>query len=96
MTAEDFDIEQFVTFARKLGSDTAEVEVKSAAGSLPKDIVNSLSAFANKSGGTVVCGLAEREGFAPVEGFDAKRISAALAQACADKMEPPVRADITI
>ncbi len=96
MSVSRFNIDEFVRFARRVNSDTADVEVKTASMALPKDIVETLSAFANCSGGTVVCGLSEKEGFVPVEGFDAKRISEALSQACADKMEPPVRANIQI
>lgn len=79
-----------------IGSDTTDVEVKTASGGLPKDVVDTLSAFANTSGGTVLLGLSERDGFAPVQGFDAKKASEALAQVCCEKMEPPVRADVRI
>ncbi|NMF55277.1 hypothetical protein HF320_02860 [Collinsella sp. KGMB02528] len=78
MNTGRFNIDEFVSFARRINSDTADVEVKTASMALPKDIVETLSAFANCSGGTVVCGLSEKEGFVPVEGFDAKRISEAL------------------
>lgn len=96
MYSNRFDITEFVELARELDSDTAEVEVKAAVGGLPKDIVETVSAFANCSGGTIVCGLSEKEGFIPAEGFDAKKISEALSQACTDKMEPPVRASVHI
>lgn len=96
MMIHDFNLFEFVALARRIGSDTADVEVKTAAAGLPKDVVESLSAFANKSGGVVICGLSEKEGFRVAEGFDAQKISNALAQACADKMEPPVLADIEI
>lgn len=90
------DLVEFVDLARRIKSDTADVEVKTAARGLPKDVVETVSAFANRSGGTIVCGLSEKDAFAPAEGFDAKKISEALSQACSDKMEPPVRADVRI
>lgn len=96
MSYEQFNISEFVGLARKIHSDTADVEVKTAAAGLPKDIVETLSAFANRSGGTLVCGLSEKDGFVPAVGFDAKKISEALSQACADKMEPPIRASVRI
>lgn len=96
MSIGQFDIVEFVNFARKIGSDTADTEAKTAAKGLPKDTVETISAFANRSGGTIICGLSEKEGFIPAEGFDAKKISEALSQACSDKMEPPVRANIRI
>lgn len=96
MNTDHLNIDEFIALARGIDSDTAEVEVKTAAQGLPKDIVESLSAFANGSGGTVICGLSEKDGFVPTKGFDAKKISEALSQACADKMEPPIRANIYI
>lgn len=96
MHSTSFDINAFIKLARLIGSDTAEVEVKTAAKGLPKDIVETISAFANRSGGTIVCGLSEKDGFHPVAGFNAKEISEGLSQACSDKMEPPVRAEIHV
>lgn len=78
------------------GTDSQDIEVKASVGKLPASIVESVSAFANASGGVVVLGLSESEGFAPVAGFDASRISDALAGACADRLTPPVRADVRI
>ncbi|MEG1493726.1 MAG: ATP-binding protein [Gordonibacter sp.] len=96
VSIEKFDINEFVNLARKIDSDTADVEVKTAARGLSKDVVETLSAFANRSGGTVVCGLSEKDGLAPAVDFNAKKISEALLQACADKMEPPIRASVRI
>lgn len=96
MSFGSFNIGEFVKLARKINSDTAEVEVKASAMSLSKDVVETLSAFANCSGGTIICGLSEKDGFTPARGFDAKKICEALSQACADKMEPPVRASVRI
>lgn len=96
MNTREFNLPEFVVLARRLTSDTADVEVKTAAAGLPRDVVETISAFANRSGGTIVCGLCEKDGFTPAAGFDAKKISEALSQACSDKMEPPVRADVGI
>ncbi len=91
-----FDLKAFVAHARKIGTDIQKVEVKTAVGRLPKDTVETLSAFANGSGGTLICGLFEKDGFTPAKDFDAKRVADAVEQACNDKMEPPVRAAIAI
>ena len=91
-----FDLDSFIAKARRLGIDTQRVEVKEAAQGLPKSIVDTISAFANGSGGIIVCGLSEKHGFIPVDGFDPRRVSNALAQACSDKMEPRIRARIDV
>ncbi len=59
---------------RKQGTDDADVEVKESARKLSSDIWETVSAFANTSGGLILLGLSERAGFALVEGFDADRI----------------------
>ena len=91
-----FDLEQFVAVARAAGTDLEQVEVKAAVQGLPKDIAQTVSAFANTSGGHVVCGISEQDGFVPAQGFDAKGIQDAIANICAEKVEPPVRARIDI
>lgn len=88
------ELEQLVHTMRKTGSDMARAEVKASVGKLPKSLSDSLSAFANGNGGLIILGLAEEEGFEPAKGFQAKPIADALAGMCADKMQPPVRAEI--
>lgn len=41
-------------------------------------------------------GLSEEDGFSPAEGFDANGAFDAIAGVCADKLTPPIRADIRI
>ena len=85
-----------VATMRAVGADLHLVEVKAAARGLPTDVVETLSAFANGDGGTLLLGLDEQAGFAPAAGFDAVKIRDALAGACADKMSPPLRIPIEI
>ena len=92
----DEELAKAIKSLRISGTDSQDIEVKASVGKPPASIVESVSAFANASGGVVVLGLSESEGFAPVAGFDASRISDALAGACADRLTPPVRADVRI
>ncbi|MDN5757008.1 MAG: putative DNA binding domain-containing protein [Tomitella sp.] len=81
---------------RRLGMEPADIEVKSAAGGLPSTVAETISAFANGAGGTLLLGIDEAGGFVPAAGFRASAIRDALADACAHKVEPPCRAPIEI
>jgi ATP-dependent DNA helicase RecG len=81
---------------RRIGSDTPGVEVRTAAGGLPRTMGETLSAFANGSGGVVILGLSESDDFRPARGFNPTAVRDALAGLCHDGMEPPVRGDIEI
>lgn len=81
--------EELLYLMRTVGTDTTGIEVKSARHELPKDVLKTVSAFSNTSGGTIILGVSEKDGFAPVEGFDAKRVSDALANACRQQLTPP-------
>lgn len=81
---------------RRIGTDSANVEVKSASGGLPRSILETVSAFANGAGGLIVLGLSESDNFRPAPGFDASTIQDGLARACADDLEPPLRAEIEV
>ena len=67
------DLQEHVARLRRQGQDDALVEVKAAVGGIPKDVWNSVSAFANTGGGLIILGLEEENGFRPAEGFDARR-----------------------
>ncbi len=80
---------------RAIGNDTQQYEVKEAKGALPKSIVETLSAFSNAQGGFIILGISEKNGFMPVEGFDARKMQDALSSAC-EKLTPVVRPDIQV
>lgn len=85
-----------ILLMRTIGIDLQSFEVKTSKKELSKDIEETLSAFSNGSGGTIICGLSEKDGFTPVPGFDPKSIQDALANVCHEKMTPPVRPEIKI
>lgn len=87
---------ELVRLLRRTGAEPSHVEVKTAVGSLPKTVPETLSAFANGEGGTLLLGLSERDGFVPAPGFDATAIRDAVADACSDKVSPPLRVPIEI
>ena len=92
----DANLASIVSEMRLVRNDLQRVEVKAAVGKLPKTVPESVSALTNGSGGVVILGLSESEGFAPAPGFDAHAAFDALAGLCADKLTPPIRPDIRI
>lgn len=88
-------LNEAVAVMRQIGRDTQSCEVKEAKGELPSTMADTLSAFSNGSGGYVILGLSEKNGFTPVHGFDAARMSDAFGAAC-EKLTPIVRPDIAI
>lgn len=94
LTAEE--LQTAVTLMRAIGKDTQRYEVKSSKKALSKDIVETLSAFSNGTGGIIICGLSEKDGFIPVPNFDSQSVHDALIETCNTKMTPPVRPSVSI
>lgn len=88
-------LEDAVARLRKAGTDLGDLEVKAAAGGLPKSAVETVSAFANAAGGMLILGLDEARDFAPVD-IEAAKVASDLASACSDQLEPPIRPEIDI
>ncbi|WP_322155624.1 ATP-binding protein [Paratractidigestivibacter sp.] len=75
MDAETF--EAIVERLRKQGTDDGEFEVKESAVKLSSDIWETVSAFANTTGGVIILGLSERNDFTPVDNFDRAAVEGA-------------------
>lgn len=86
------DIERIVKNLRILGQDDQTVEVKSRVG---KSVLETLSAFANTGGGTIIVGLAEAQGFQRVPDFDAQAAANQLMER-GRQITPPVRPTIAV
>ena len=74
------DLEQLIAHMRQIGNDTQTCEVKEASSKLPESVVETLSAFSNGTGGTLILGLSEKNGFTPVS-----------ATACRNRWRPAPR-----
>lgn len=83
------ELQELVEQLRKRGTDNQQVEVKAAFSGLPKGIVESVSAFANGSGGTIILGLDENAGFIISDQFRHAKISDALAEVLSNKLTRP-------
>lgn len=87
----DSEVAEIVENLRLLGTDDADVEAKRAERQLPPSIRATLSAFANTSGGVLILGLDEADGFVASGVRDAAKVAADLASWCSTEMEPPLR-----
>ncbi len=67
---------------------------KAAAGGLPRSVRESVSAFANARGGMIILGLSDGD-FQPVP-IDSAKLASDLASACANEVEPPIRAEVDV
>lgn len=76
MTPEEFDefIAQQIEWMRTSDSDNGRVEAKRVRDSLGKSFWESVSAFANTSGGLFILGLSEQDGFTADPKFNAAKI----------------------
>ena len=84
-----------IDLMRKAGTDLRQFEVKAASEGLPGSLAESMSAFANKNGGTIILGIEEKSNFAPVQ-FDVKKRQAQLAQAARDQLYPALNPSIDV
>lgn len=69
MSIEQAELDRIVERLRRQRTDDADVEAKSRATKLSADVWESVSAFANTSGGLLLLGLSERDRFEPVADF---------------------------
>lgn len=80
---------------RSMGKRTQTCEVKKSIGKLPKSVIETLCAFANGVGGTLILGLSEKNHYAPVVGFKALEMKEALVRVC-NKLSPAIQPAIEI
>jgi ATP-dependent DNA helicase RecG len=88
MTAEE--LAQLLATMRRLGGEPDQVEVKRASGGLPQSVRQTLSAFANTDGGTIMLGVDEADGFAVVDLSHPMALRDQLAQMSRDDLTPPL------
>lgn len=89
-------IDAIVRDLRVVATDTQDIEVKESVLKLPASMAETVSAFANGPGGTIILGLSEKNGFTVAPGFRAKPTADSLATICSDKLTPPIRPEINV
>ncbi len=89
-------IDALVKDLRHVATDTQDIEVKESVQKLPASMAETVSAFCNGPGGTIILGLSEKNGFTVAPGFRAKPTADSLATICSDKLTPPIRPEINV
>ncbi len=85
------ELAEIIANLRALGGDHAFVEAKRAENKLPRSVRETISAFANTSGGVLILGLDEANGFEATGVRDPAKMEADLAAMCSENVEPPLR-----
>lgn len=85
------ELQEMLINLRQVGADMNHVEVKRAEGGFPRRLWETLSAFANTSGGgVIILGIDEEHDFQVTGIRDPAHFQSSLASLC-DQMEPPLR-----
>lgn len=90
---DEAELDRHLARLRRLGNDHSTCEVEKSQGGLPTSLWETVSAFANAQGGSVILGVDEKRDFMVVGVHDAGAIEGDLGSVCGD-LEPAVRADI--
>lgn len=93
MPTESDGLASLLHTLRRFGSEPAGVEVKSGAGGFPTSVRETMVAFANTDGGTIVIGVDERAGFALVDLPDIGRYRDRLVDLSRSAVTPPLQID---
>jgi len=88
---------ELIRSVQRFQSELGDIEVKAAQRGTPQRLFESLSAFANRTGGGVILlGLDENRAFEVVGVGDAHRIIAEVSHLSAENMEPALRPEFTL
>ncbi|MEE6283307.1 ATP-binding protein [Georgenia sp. MJ170] len=90
------ELAEMLTALRRIGTESEYLEAKSGVGGLPRSVRETLVAFANTDGGTIVLGVDESAGFAVVEPPEIAKLRDGLVQMARDDITPPLRVSTEI
>lgn len=86
----DGDVDELLATLRRVGAESEVLEVKSGAGGFPQSVRETLVAFANTEGGTVLVGVDELAGYAVVALESPSNIRDRLVGLAREAITPPL------
>lgn len=93
----DEDLQRLLQSLRATGNDGQHVEAKAARGAMPSSVRDTLSSFANTSGGGVILlGVDERQGFAVTGVLDPGALQRRIVEIAQNDMTPPLQPVVTV
>ena len=85
------ELEALINHVQVLKAETQTLELKAAAQGCPTRLYDTLSSFSNQDeGGTILFGVDEQQGFAPVGVYDAQDLTKHVTEQCG-QMSPVIR-----
>jgi ATP-dependent DNA helicase RecG len=85
------ELESQLALLRSYGAEDGRIEAKRAERKLPESVVDTLSAFANTTGGLILLGVDEAAGFAVTGVADPAKVLADLCSVTRDRVTPPLQ-----
>ncbi|WP_199753089.1 helix-turn-helix domain-containing protein, partial [Actinoplanes sp. ATCC 53533] len=85
------ELESQLVLLRSYGAEDGRIEAKRAERKLPESVVDTMSAFANTTGGLILLGVDENAGFAVTGVADPAKVLADLCSVARDRLIPPLQ-----
>ena len=85
------DVIKQIEYVLKFKTETSRIETKSAKDGFPKKCYDTISAFANKSGGIIIFGIDEENDFSLNDVYDINDLQKQITSLCSDAFEPIIR-----
>ncbi len=80
-----------IEYMQKHQTETDKLEAKTAEKDYPKKCYDTISAFANKSGGIIIFGINEHNNFIEQDVYDVNDLQKQITSLCTTSMEPKIR-----
>lgn len=85
------EVIEAIEYMQKYQTETDKIEAKTAEKDFPKKCYDTISAFANKSGGIIIFGINENNNFIEQDVYDVNDLQKKITSLCTTSLEPKIR-----